>query len=201
MTINKQIYAHRGLWAESVQNSMESIKAAARIGFSIETDLRDVGNSVVISHDPAPTAPLIFFSDLLSVDTKFALNIKSDGLISLLPDIRNVGFDYFFFDGSIPELYKYRSAGFQTALRLSEFERELPWNTGVIWLDAFRTDWWIDTSLLQKYSEVCEVVVVSPELHGRDKSRVWDLVLEEMRTGNTNVSICTDFPEKFEANL
>jgi hypothetical protein len=199
VSLKRQIYAHRGLWGVPQKNSLQALTSAARAGYSIETDLRDFGASIAISHDPAIQLSEMNFTELISLNSKFALNIKSDGLIPLLPDIRAKGVDYFFFDGSIPELYRYRQAGFNTAVRLSEFELHLPWKTSYIWLDAFETDWWLDKLPLEKYSVDSEIIVVSPELHGRNKSRVWDVVLEEIQRGNTNISICTDFPEEFEA--
>jgi glycerophosphoryl diester phosphodiesterase len=202
MTIMKnRIYAHRGLWGKAGKNSLDALLFAANSGYAIETDIRDFKNSIVISHDPVIDNPELNLSQLVGMNSKFALNIKSDGLLPLIPDMLNQNFDYFFFDGSIPELYKYRHAGFNTAVRISEFERDLPWASSRIWLDSFETDWWLTGAILERYSEKSEVIVVSPELHGRDKSKVWEFVHTQMQQGNTNVSICTDFPVEFEGIL
>jgi hypothetical protein len=199
MSIKQRVYAHRGMWDKAEKNSLNALLLAVNNGYAIETDIRDFRNSVVISHDPVTNNPEINLSQLVALNSKFALNIKSDGLLPLIPDMLKSNLNYFFFDGSIPELYKYRQAGFNTAVRLSEFEPDLPWQSPRIWLDSFESDWWLAGSLLEKYSENAEVIVVSPELHGRDNSKVWDFVRTEIHGGNTNISICTDFPREFEA--
>lgn len=198
MTIKQRIYAHRGLWGKAEKNSLDALLFAANSGYAIETDIRDFKDSVVISHDPVAEMPEVNLSQLVALNSKLALNIKSDGLLTLIPDEFRRNLDYFFFDGSIPELYRYRQAGFNTAVRLSEFEPDIPWQSSRIWLDSFESDWWLTGSLLEKYSENAEVIVVSPELHGRDKSKVWDSVRTSIQGGNTNISICTDFPTEFE---
>ena len=51
-----RILAHRGCWKEESEenkkNSLYSLSSALKAGFSIETDIRDFGLDVVISHDP-----------------------------------------------------------------------------------------------------------------------------------------------------
>jgi hypothetical protein len=195
------IYAHRGLWGKTAKNSLESIQAAVDSGFSVETDIRDFEGSVVISHDPVKANAYVDFARVAPLESKFALNIKSDGLVPLLQSINVDRFNSFFFDGSIPELYRYKNAGLRTAIRISEFEHEKPWESSFIWLDSFLSDWWLSSSILQKESETSEVIVVSPELHGRDKGAVWEYVAMEISKGNQNISICTDFTDEFKKFL
>ncbi|EEU7820833.1 hypothetical protein ACPX04_001201 [Campylobacter upsaliensis] len=55
-----QILAHRGFWREkNEQNTLASLAKAFEMGFGIETDLRDGGGNLLLSHDIA-----IFFKKL-----------------------------------------------------------------------------------------------------------------------------------------
>ncbi|MDR1148515.1 MAG: hypothetical protein LBK66_07780 [Spirochaetaceae bacterium] len=48
------IIGHRGFWiTESEQNTEAAFRRALENGFGIETDFRDCGGNLVISHDPA----------------------------------------------------------------------------------------------------------------------------------------------------
>lgn len=202
--LKENIFAHRGYWESRIlQNSLESFSNAANHGFSIETDLRSYGGSIIVSHDSLNSGSKLNGELIFKSRSRFALNIKSDGLIEHLPVNSEWYSDTksFFFDGSIPELYKYKKKGFPIALRLSEFEKELPWFSKIIWLDSFESDWWIGKSLLERLSENHTVIVVSPELHNRENSKVWDYVSNLVVMGNLNVGICTDYPEKFLKNL
>lgn len=199
--IRSRIFAHRGIWRDAPQNSLLALNKAAVEGFAVETDLRFHLGKVVISHDPVDSSAAEPLNEHLSGVTPFALNIKEDGLIPYLDIEALKESNHFFFDGSLPELYKYKKSGFRVACRLSEFENELPWDTDVIWLDAFVHEWWINSDKLKKLSENALVVVVSPELHGRDKLRAWEEISLEFKSGNPNIGICTDHPEEFEATL
>ena len=199
-TLKSRIYCHRGLWTSvELQNSAEALESAIRFGFGIETDIRDHQRSVVISHDPASIAG-IDLTILPKNATPIALNIKADGLLNISHDaiaqiLQCEG--SFVFDGSIPEMLKYRERNMPHALRLSEYERDIAWVTKYLWLDAFQSDWWITDETLNRLSEKQFVVVVSPELHGRSRSKVWEKVAAELADGNPNLGICTDFPDQF----
>lgn len=165
----------------------------------METDIRDHLGSVVIAHDP------VWQSDTLSLeivralsadaDGILALNVKSDGLAGLMGEPRP---QEFFFDMSAPETLKYSKSGLQVALRLSDFEPFVS-PSGVfcdwIWLDSFQHDWFISSSV-QDLTGHGEVVVVSPELHGRDHLAVWSWLADNW-AANPNLNICTDFPREF----
>jgi hypothetical protein len=200
--ISKRIYAHRGCWSANVlQNSEASFEIARKSGFSVETDVRQLEGRAVISHDP-PNSPITLeLADLADFATTFAINLKEDGLQRHINDLRTwvVNTDSFVFDGSIPEMYRFRMLGIPHALRLSEFEKELPWKSQAIWLDSFTEDWWISDDSMYHLIEDSKVIVVSPELHGRDPRFVWDYLAKKQSDGNTNFSICTDRPSEFLA--
>lgn len=196
-----RIFAHRGIWGALRQNSLSAISQATDLGFAVETDLRLLKDKIVLSHDPVQLELADELNSILPSKAPLALNIKMDGLIPFLnADALHVS-NYFFFDGSMPELYKYRQLGLKTACRVSELESETPWNAEVVWLDSFSHEWWIEGEVLQRLTSNAMVVVVSPELHGRDRLQTWELVRQEFMDGNPNIAICTDYPEEFHSVL
>jgi glycerophosphoryl diester phosphodiesterase len=196
-----RIFAHRGIWDTSGQNTVSAISKAVNLGFAVETDLRLLQSKIVLSHDPSPLGVADELDSILPSKTPIALNIKMDGLIPYLNVEALRECNYFFFDGSLPELYKYWKMGLKTASRVSEFEKEVPWRTEVIWLDSFSHEWWIQDRVLKNLTSNAMVVVVSPELHGRNKLKAWEIVRQEFIDGNPNIAICTDHPEEFQSIL
>jgi glycerophosphoryl diester phosphodiesterase len=196
--VKRWILAHRGRWDNEVgPNSTTSIRAALQNGFGVETDIRDLDGKIVISHDPCLGANYESFLGYLNSESRFAINIKSDGLLGQLRNYREQieQSDSFVFDCSFPELLKYKQAGIAHAIRMSEFERELPWKPKFLWLDAFESDWWLEDVTVLRQIESTPTIVVSPELHKRDKNRVWERVLE-LRASGLDISLCTDFPDQ-----
>jgi hypothetical protein len=143
------------------------------------------------------------FHELTQMFSTFALNLKEDGLQECIIRERDwiETTNSFVFDGSIPEMYRYHKLGIPHALRISEFEKTLPWKSNALWLDSFYEDWWIDDSSVDKLMEDSNTIVVSPELHGRDARFVWDVLAKRHADGFSNFSICTDRPSEFLAWL
>ena len=195
---SSRILAHRGIWDSYSQNSYEAINEAFERGFGVETDIRLFSNQIVLSHDPVNLDLAPPLRSILAKENLVALNIKMDGLLSFLDLQILESSNYFFFDGSIPEIFRYKQAGLRVACRLSEFEAELPWDSPIIWLDSFLSDWWTEGDILPRLSENAFVVIVSPELHGRDYRHAWDVLANEITRDNPNLAICTDFPARFD---
>lgn len=195
------IFAHRGFWNSHVkQNSLEAFQCAAERNFGIETDIRTCQSRMVFSHDsPIPEA-LIEDIQLSNFHSRFALNIKEDGMQQNMQELIEwmLSTGSFVFDGSIPEMIKYKSLGIPTVLRMSEYEQELPWRSKIVWLDAFNHDWWIGGMRDGSAAGICEFIVVSPELHGRDPREVWDYIKKNSSKGDVKYSICTDRPVEFQ---
>lgn len=189
------------MWGDLTQNSSQAIEKAQNLGFGIETDLRLHDLNIVLSHDPDNLGAATKLSELFPMQTTFALNIKMDGLLQYINVEKLTQGKYFFFDASLPELYKYKCAGLTTACRLSEFERELPWHSEVIWVDSFVTDWWSKGESIDRLSEDKLIVIVSPELHGREHLPAWEEIAQHFSQGNPNVAVCTDYPLEFESIL
>ncbi|MEY4961585.1 MAG: hypothetical protein RLZZ249_282 [Actinomycetota bacterium] len=197
-----RIYAHRGIWANKAnQNTLDALETAISLGFSVETDIRDSGGQIVLSHDPAKGhEPRL--TELLSLPRRshLALNVKADGLLSLGLS-KQILDNAFVFDCSTPELVRYESHGIFPALRVSEFERQPPKSNRIFWIDGFNSDWWAHESeaLMEILDSAREVIFVSPELHGRPIEPAWDWLVEHWK--NPRVSICTDFPMEFAARV
>jgi hypothetical protein len=154
---------------------------------------------VVISHDLVEeNHHPMHLDDYLNLGIKTAINIKSDGLSGIFDKSRDFieATESWVFDGSIPEMLIYKKLGIKHALRISEFEKDLPWAAPVLWLDCFFSDWYVDRiDLIEKFSNY-EIVLVSPEIHSRDFRRAWDYFQKIISIGYLNVSICTDYPDK-----
>lgn len=196
----QRIYAHRGIWREkSEQNTEAAFAACISEGFAIETDLRLKGYGIVLAHstDDLKNSPPDISQSLFS--TKVALNIKEDGLLQALLDFQAAIIDSgsFVFDGSIPEMLIYKKAGIPHALRLSEYEREPAWESGILWIDGFEDDWWLKDSPIKQHFIGKKVIIVSPEIHGRDPADTWNFILENWQNPNYEISICTDLPKTF----
>jgi glycerophosphoryl diester phosphodiesterase len=205
VNVTRRILAHRGLWQgeHGNQNTLVSLTAALEAGFGVETDLRDADERIVLSHDPAQaSAPSLaewlqkLKAEGITDHGPLALNIKSDGLSNLLPKQDLAGIDHFYFDMSTPQWLRFRAEGLTVASRVSEFEPigERPQRD--IWLDAFTSDWFLDSErLFLEQLPGHRIFVVSPELHGRDKGLVWEWYSNLVQNG-ADAYLCTDFPEE-----
>ena len=198
------IIAHRGYWLDAAEkNTAIAFKRALKNGFGIETDFRDLNGELVVSHD-IPGVGAMKASEFIKiyqdnpVSAPIALNIKSDGLYGLINEfIAHAEFkSTFVFDMAVPDMRGYLKNHIPTFTRLSEYEAYPAFldSTQGIWLDAFDSEWYgadVITSLLNQKKQV---VLVSPELHGRPHLALWELIRAHHLHRNNLVSICTDFP-------
>lgn len=204
------ILSHRGWWhSPAEKNTFEALRRALSAGFGLETDVRDFGGRLVISHDP-PEADVLGLEELLDVCAELpvppplALNIKADGLQPLLVSAldRCQTASHFVFDMSLPELLRYRALGVPYFTRLSDHEPvplALDGAAGV-WVDGFEQDW-SDWGLLEQLLATDasrKLALVSPELHRRDKAAFWTALQSWLRTlpagQRQRVMLCTDHP-------
>ncbi len=171
--------------------------------FGIETDFRMDEVGLSLGHDNLDIELREAIPLLAHGSCPLALNIKQDGLSGEIAK----AFDFsrkcnsFVFDCSIPEAIKYRNLNIPIALRLSEFERTLPWNSDFVWLDAFYSDWWMEDNYTIELMKMNKVIVVSPELHNREHKYVWDWLIAKYKEHDFQFGICTDFPHDFEKLL
>jgi len=198
------ILAHRGWWhTVEEKNSMEAFKLALENGFGIETDLRDFGGEIVVSHD-IPTSDSMTFKSFMTLVLKYspqtlALNIKSDGLQILIKDLLTDYSDFFVFDMSIPDTLGYMKNNMTYYSRYSDIESvpALMENASGIWLDCFKSNE-LDLDALDEFIEQGKsVVLVSPELHGFEYQSYWGQLftyLQAKPQALKLIGLCTDFP-------
>ena len=203
----RNILAHRGYWCQSVEkNSFGAFKRALDAGFGIETDFRDCGGTIVISHDP-PGENVLTARDFfelyaeLSVNSRIAINIKADGLQNALTSLmRDIGIQVencFAFDMAVPDALSYVSNDFPIYTRLSEYELEAPFMdlaTGV-WIDNFTGRFDQVATAQRLLSQGNRVCIVSSELHKRDHSALWNEIAAAGINTYPEFELCTDFPE------
>jgi len=183
------------------KNDRIAFVQAIEHGFGIETDIRDCGGKLVISHD-IPSGGEMTVEAFFSLDgiqnILLALNIKSDGLQYELKKLleRHGIYNYFVFDMSIPDTVGY--FGMNLASRISEYEKELPFAaySSHVWLDCFNSDWFSANDVKKYLSSGKKVCVVSPELHRRDCKVVWQMLKSIDGDG---LMICTDMPQLAES--
>lgn len=195
-----RIFCHRGLWEETrEQNTPFSFARAIENGFSIETDLHAFEGEVVISHDLPSSKSSLTLGEILTMNCAFALNLKSDGLSDEIKTYSSLLLKKgsFVFDGSIPEMLVYQRKGIPLALRLSEYEREVSWKCDTIWLDGFKSDWWLEHPDFLADMKGKTLVIVSPEIHGRNPTNVWKFLVKHWDSSKVNLAICTDKPNEF----
>ena len=210
------ILAHRGLWQRPAEhNSLPALCDALAEGFGVETDVRDLGGQLVISHDPplAGAMPLAAFLEAycrIPEPGVLALNIKADGLQQALAEAlesRRIGADrYFVFDMAVPDALGYLRHGMPCFTRQSEVEPVPAFIDQAlgIWLDCFREDWINGRDILGHCAAGRRVALVSPELHGRDRQIAWGKWREayrdlKRRDQGERIMICTDYPREARA--
>jgi len=202
------ILAHRGSWGGKVaRNSREALSNAILDGYGLETDIRDLDGTLVISHDPPKHSDdVIPFEWLLELYATnrcsgvLALNIKADGLAALCERaLRTYDITRFFmFDMSIPDMLSYVKAGMPVYSRVSEYEPEpaLAAECAGIWLDNFTGNFaQIDVAGRLAASDK-PIAFVSPELHKRPHEAIWTSLREHSGVDLSSLQLCTDFPDQ-----
>lgn len=205
--MRSRILAHRGFWEQPHEkNSVAAFRKAFDHGFGIETDIRDLDGTLVVSHDPPEHAssPLPFTEFLklyrdCNADGWLALNIKADGLSgSLMRLLAEYGIERaFVFDMSVPDMRGYLNAGAITFSRRSDVEETPSYyeKSRGVWLDSFEIPFSPSNWITQLLSDDKYAALVSPELHGRDHSAAWaDWRANVDVFSDSRVMICTDIP-------
>jgi len=196
------IISHRGFW-DSIdeKNTEKAFNRSFKFGFGTETDVRDCAGKLVISHD-MPLGGEMSLSHYISLfadnDLLIALNIKSDGMSDLISQKMSKynKKKWFVFDMSIPDMKAHIDCGNPVFSRMSEVESQPIWldySEGV-WLDSFEYEWYdlnLIKDLISKGKRVC---IVSSELHGREYTDLWNMLLP--LAGEENLILCTDHPKK-----
>ena len=197
-----KILSHRGYWLQADEkNTVAAFERTLSLGFGTETDVRDRLGELVVSHDPALSEALPWGRLLDMFDGQncpLAVNVKADGLSHLLVqsfEARQI--DWFAFDMSGPETFRYARAGLPFFTRHSDIEKQpLCYSEAQgVWLDGFISDWHDNDTIMRHLDTGKSVCIVSPELHARPYQALWDRVADiQGETGR--LMLCTDHPER-----
>lgn len=200
-----EIIAHRGYWKEKEEkNTLESFRRAKACNFGTETDFRDYGRILKISHDIPREDSLNaeeFFGLYQETELTLAINIKADGLQSLIKNfvekyrIKH----YFCFDMSVPDTLIYAQEGISFFARESEYEQNLSFYEEAqgVWMDGFHSDDWITEESIQNHlAHNKKVCIVSPELHSRKYKKTWERYKKMNILDRNDIILCTDYPEE-----
>lgn len=201
-----KILAHRGDWDQDIpNNSPEAIRRALENGYGFESDVRDYAGTLVISHNIANRAcqqAKEIFSWLAEFHDRFpfAINIKADGLISLLTELLQEYHiqNYFTFDMSVPQMIEFQQAGLRFFTRQSEVESTpiLYQDAAGVWIDGFFGEDWITESMICTHLHNGKAVcLVSPELHHRSHQTFWEKI-KHADILSDQLMLCTDLPHE-----
>lgn len=207
-----RLIAHRGLWLEPQEkNTAQAFARSLGGGYGIETDVRDLGGKLVISHDPPQGTEMTLdaFLDLVRREarrpahTMLALNIKADGLaLALCRRMNQEPFDWFVFDMSVPDMVQHAKVGNPIYARVSEVE-QLPQHPSLqhairgVWLDGFWSTWYSCSTIEALLVRGLGVCAVSPELHGRSRAEAlafWQAI--KPLAAHPQLALCTDWPQQ-----
>ena len=157
-----EVISHRGYWKSvKEKNTKASFVRSFEAGFGTETDVRDFGGALVVSHDP-PVADdaLMNFDELLCIYKDWscsgflAINVKSDGLQNLISrSLEKFGIEnYALFDMAVPDMVQTYQAGLNFLSRVSDVEPAAVMMdvANGIWLDEFFEEW-IDAEVVESY--------------------------------------------------
>lgn len=144
--------------------------------YGVELDLRDLGDEIVISHDPYVGGER--FEDYLKHyhHGTMILNIKSERIEHrVLEMIQKADVkSYFFLDSSFPMIFLLSNSGESNiALRFSEYEgmdtiRNMAGRVKWVWVDCF-TRFPLERDVFDEMKALgYKLCLVSPELQGRD---------------------------------
>lgn len=192
-----QIFQHKG-------NTPAIFGRSLAAGFGVELDVRDLGQTLVVSHDPPrgrPSGLERFFEIYASLGSRLplALNIKSCGLADKLAGlackfkVRN----YFVFDLAVPDALSYLKLGIAVFTRQSEYEPVPAFydKAAGVWLDEFRGHWIVPAAIRAHLGARKKICVVSPELHKRSFEKEWAGLKRLQKTaGPGRLMLCTDHP-------
>jgi len=195
------ILSHRGFWrTPDEKNQLIAFERTVAEAFGTETDVRDLAGELVVSHDPATAGarPWAEVMDLFDgTGLPLAVNIKADGLSAALGDaFAGRDIDWFAFDMSGPETFRYAAAGLPFLTRHSDIETTpiLYEQAAGVWLDSFGPIWFDQAVIETHLNAGKKVCVVSPELHGRDPDTLWP-ILKRLSASEGRLMLCTDQPD------
>lgn len=170
--------------------------------YGIEVDLRDLGDRIVMQHDPYVEDSVENFETLLNeyAHGTIILNIKSERIEEKVQGLlRERGIEnYFFLDSSFPMIRTLVAQGeSRFAVRYSEFEpieyaMSLADSVEWVWVDCFNR-LPLDQQTVERLAEHFKICLVSPELQKHRLDRIGEFA-EQIR-GMPIDAICTKRPD------
>jgi len=180
-------------------NTIEDLKNTPK-SEGVEFDIRSEGKSLILHHD-AFQKGVEFETYLKNYRHRMMIiNTKAVGLTQKIMgylqkyQIQN----YFFLDLSVPEIVELSHRGIKDiAVRFSEYEpiefaQKFKDKVKWVWVDCF-DKFVLDKlhhQILKNHFKIC---LVSPELQGQDKNKIYDFKYE--LGGRPIDAVCTKFPE------
>ncbi len=199
-----RILSHRGMWNDFATESNKAIAFTRSFDFNLgtETDIRDCGGNLLISHD-MPCGKEMPFEEFLELaagrNLPLALNIKADGLGGRIKELleRYGQKDYFTFDMSIPDMVVQMDMGLRVYTGMSDIlpSPVLLKRAAGVWLDSFYSDWFSEDDVRRILDLGKGVCIVSADLHKRDVKEQWDKLGEFSCIDNPQLMLCTDMAE------
>jgi hypothetical protein len=196
------ILAHRGVCRRpDERNTLEAFREAFRLGFGVQTDVRDHGGELIVAAEPPTGSWQPRFTDLLALyevlgaPGPLAIAIRADGLHGRIKEAlaeSPVG-QVFAFDMAAPEALSYLRAGLPTFARQSEYEIEPVFYdlAAGVWLDSFNRDWIDEGVVAGHLTNGKRVALASPEMRGRDHRAAWQTW---SGMDHRQVMLCTEYP-------
>jgi hypothetical protein len=177
-------------------NSVELLKSVPK-EFGVEIDIRSRGSQLILRHDIGDEGCSLneylnnYHHEII------IFNVKEDGLEdSILEAASTVPrLEYFFLDQPFPSIIRTSTAGYSTAVRVSEFESlpAKPIPCKWIWLDSFTGSWaHLDSTLEYAKQHNLRTCLVAPELQGRYEKSENDFL--HQRYSDKIDAICTKDP-------
>lgn len=200
------IFSHRGIGFGNKENSLISLTAAVKNGYSVEVDLRLLGDEIILSHDEKSRDEDLEEVEKLFQLAKdnphayFALHLKEDSEIlyqkicNQVKELENclIFVTDFKQDNFITSAFK--AIGKE---RLALYAADESINPDLLnmvdylWLDETKSNIYEDLSYFFKLNR--KVICCSPELFNTEYQRRMELLrIEALK--NKIFGICTDFP-------
>jgi hypothetical protein len=192
------------MWSVPAErNTLAALRDAFARGWGVETDVRDLDGTLVVSHDPPGEGTLPFETVIAAYREhgcpgSLAVNVKADGLAEMLAEaLRDVSRNrWFAFDMSVPDMRHYAREGLPFFTRHSDLEPTpaLYDEADGVWLDDFDGGFIAHNRIAAHLGGGKRVAVVSPELHGRNHERTWQQWRRWPVWQSADVFLCTDHP-------
>lgn len=191
---------------EIIRHRINTIDELQVSDLGVELDIRDMGDQLVLCHDPFIWTYQNFEEYLKVYPNKgtMILNIKSEGVEYKVKDLMDKYkiSNYFFLDSTVPMIYKLNKLGeYNCAIRFSELESlenlKLLKGNKWVWVDCF-SKFMLSKEIEETIHKLgYKICLVSPELQSRKEDI--DIYKSIIKSEKIKIdAVCTKFPEKWK---